>query len=156
MTGREISLNGDVTRVVALTAADCEILYAVGAGDAVVGRGEYCDYPEAALSLPEGWIVASTGEATAAAPDENGLVAWTARAENARDFSLAFSRKMNERRGETAGGLAVRAWANTGSGAQAMLDAALPALEAYEAWFGGLGMPSISRRHVSILSMSSM
>ncbi len=52
MTGREISLNGDVTRVVALTAADCEILYAVGAGDAVVGRGEYCDYPEAALSLP--------------------------------------------------------------------------------------------------------
>ena len=52
MTGREISLNGDVTRVVALTAADCEILYAVGAGDALVGRGEYCDYPEAALSLP--------------------------------------------------------------------------------------------------------
>ena len=52
MTGREIALNGDVTRVVALTAADCEILYAVGAGDALVGRGEYCDYPEAALSLP--------------------------------------------------------------------------------------------------------
>ena len=52
MTGREIALNGDVTRVVALTAADCEILYAVGVGDALVGRGEYCDYPEAALSLP--------------------------------------------------------------------------------------------------------
>lgn len=52
MTGREIALNGDVTRVVALTAADCEILYAVGAGDALVGRGEYCNYPEAALSLP--------------------------------------------------------------------------------------------------------
>lgn len=52
MTGRDIVLNGDVTRVVALTAADCEILYAVGAGDALVGRGEYCDYPEAALSLP--------------------------------------------------------------------------------------------------------
>ena len=103
---------------------------------------EPADY-EAALSLPEGWIVASTGEATAAAPDENGLVAWTARAENARDFSLAFSRKMNERRGETAGGLAVRAWANTGSGAQAMLDAALPALEAYEAWFGPLGMTEL-------------
>jgi iron complex transport system substrate-binding protein len=38
--------------VVALTAADCEILYAIGAGDALVGRGEYCDYPQAALSLP--------------------------------------------------------------------------------------------------------
>ena len=52
MTGREIVLDGDITRVVALTAADCEILYAVGAGDALVGRGEYCDYPEAVLSLP--------------------------------------------------------------------------------------------------------
>ena len=52
MKGRNIVLSGDVTRVVALTAADCEILYAIGAGDAVVARGEYCDYPEAALSLP--------------------------------------------------------------------------------------------------------
>ena len=52
MKGRNIVLNGDVTRVVALTAADCEILYAIGAGDALVGRGEYCDYPRAALSLP--------------------------------------------------------------------------------------------------------
>ena len=52
MKERNVVLNGDVTRVVALTAADCEIIYAIGAGDAVVGRGEYCDYPEAALSLP--------------------------------------------------------------------------------------------------------
>ena len=52
MKGRNIVLDGDVTRVVALTAADCEILYAVGAGDALVGRGEYCDYPEAVLLLP--------------------------------------------------------------------------------------------------------
>ena len=52
MKGRDVVLNGDVTRVVTLTAADCEIIYAIGAGDAVVGRGVYCDYPEAALSLP--------------------------------------------------------------------------------------------------------
>ena len=52
MTGREIRLEGPVTRAVALTAADCEILYALGAGDALVGRGEYCDYPEAALDVP--------------------------------------------------------------------------------------------------------
>ena len=32
-------------RIVALAAADCEILYAIGAGDRLVGRGEYCDYP---------------------------------------------------------------------------------------------------------------
>ena len=52
MKGRDIILNEDVTRVVALTAADCEILYAIGAGDVLVGRGEYCNYPKAALSLP--------------------------------------------------------------------------------------------------------
>jgi iron complex transport system substrate-binding protein len=38
--------------VAALSAAECEILYAVGAGDTLVGRGEYCDYPAEALALP--------------------------------------------------------------------------------------------------------
>ena len=52
MTGREIALDGAVERVVALTAADCEILYALGAGDCLVGRGEYCDYPAEALAVP--------------------------------------------------------------------------------------------------------
>ena len=32
MTGREITLDEPATRVVALSAADCEFLYAVGAG----------------------------------------------------------------------------------------------------------------------------
>ena len=52
MTGREITLTEPATRIVALTASDCEILYALGAGDLLVGRGEYCDYPEAVLALP--------------------------------------------------------------------------------------------------------
>jgi iron complex transport system substrate-binding protein len=52
MTGRVVTIAGTVTRVVALTASDCEILYAIGAGDTLVGRGEYCDYPEAVLSVP--------------------------------------------------------------------------------------------------------
>lgn len=52
MMGREIALSGPATRVVALTASDCEILYAVGAGDLLVGRGAYCDYPEEVLALP--------------------------------------------------------------------------------------------------------
>ena len=103
---------------------------------------EPADY-QAALTLPEGWAVAATGGATASAPDENGRVTWTVRAENARDFSLAFSRKMNRRQGETAGGLTVRAWASTGAAARAMLDAALPALETYEAWFGPLTLPEL-------------
>ena len=52
MMGREIRLDAPATRVVALTAADCEILFAIGAGDALVGRGEYCDYPAEVLSVP--------------------------------------------------------------------------------------------------------
>lgn len=45
MSGREITLEQPADRIVALAAADCEILYAIGAGDRLVGRGEYCDYP---------------------------------------------------------------------------------------------------------------
>ena len=52
MTGRKITLDAPAERVVALTAADCEILYALGAGDLLVGRGEYCDYPAEVLDVP--------------------------------------------------------------------------------------------------------
>lgn len=52
MTGRSVTLDAPATRVVALTAADCEILNALGAGDTLVGRGEYCDYPESVQSVP--------------------------------------------------------------------------------------------------------
>ena len=52
MTGREIVMDEYADRIVALTASDCEILYAVGAGDKLVGRGEYCDYPAEVLDVP--------------------------------------------------------------------------------------------------------
>ena len=52
MMGREVALAAPATRVVALTAADCEILYALGAGDTLVGRGAYCDYPTEVLEVP--------------------------------------------------------------------------------------------------------
>ncbi|HWQ05660.1 MAG TPA: ABC transporter substrate-binding protein [Feifaniaceae bacterium] len=52
MAGREITLESPATRVVALTAADCEILYAIGAGATLVGRGEYCDYPAEVSAVP--------------------------------------------------------------------------------------------------------
>lgn len=52
MMGREINLDAPASRVVALSAADCEILYAIGAGDMLVGRGEFCDYPAEVLDVP--------------------------------------------------------------------------------------------------------
>ncbi len=52
MTGREIVLEKPAEKIVALTASDVEIIYALGAGDLLVGRGEYCDYPEEVLEKP--------------------------------------------------------------------------------------------------------
>ena len=52
MAGHDVTLDAVPERVVALSAADCEILFAVGAGDTLVGRGEYCDYPAEVLDLP--------------------------------------------------------------------------------------------------------
>lgn len=52
MTGRELALSAPASRVVALSAAECEILCAIGAGDALVARGDYCDWPEEILPLP--------------------------------------------------------------------------------------------------------
>ena len=52
MKGREITLDKPAERIVALTASDCEILYAIGAGDTLVGRGTYCDYPAEVLEVP--------------------------------------------------------------------------------------------------------
>lgn len=53
MKGREITLEEPADRIVALTASDCEILYAIGAGDSLVGRGTYCDYPAEVLDVAE-------------------------------------------------------------------------------------------------------
>ena len=52
MTGREIRLDGTAKKIVALTASDVEIIYALGAGDLLVGRGEYCDYPAEVMDKP--------------------------------------------------------------------------------------------------------
>lgn len=52
MAGRRVSLDAPANKIVALTASDCEILYAIGAGDTVVGRGEYCDYPAEVSGVP--------------------------------------------------------------------------------------------------------
>ena len=52
MMGREVTLTEVPQRVVALSAGECEILYALGAEDTLVGRGTYCDYPAEILEIP--------------------------------------------------------------------------------------------------------
>ena len=70
MTGRTVTLDGPATRIVALTPSDCEILYALGAGSTIVGRGTYCDYPAEVTSIAavQSGEKANTEEIIALAP----------------------------------------------------------------------------------------
>ena len=52
MAGREVKFDKPVEKAVALTASDCEIIFALGSEEALVGRGEYCDYPAEVFDLP--------------------------------------------------------------------------------------------------------
>ncbi len=52
MHDREITLDAPATRVVAMQPSDCEILCAIGCEDALVGIGQYCDYPASITGLP--------------------------------------------------------------------------------------------------------
>ncbi len=45
-------LNKKIERIVALSPHSVEILYALGAGDRIVGTVEYADYPKQALNIP--------------------------------------------------------------------------------------------------------
>jgi len=49
--GHEIELEGYPQAIVSLSASTTEILFAIGAGDQVVGRDEYSVYPDAALDV---------------------------------------------------------------------------------------------------------
>ena len=52
MFGREVTLTEPATRIVVMQPSDCEILCAIGCEDAIVGRGQYVDYPESILDVP--------------------------------------------------------------------------------------------------------
>ncbi|HNZ13354.1 MAG TPA: cobalamin-binding protein [Anaerolineaceae bacterium] len=58
--GRSIVLAGPAQRIVSLAPSNTEILYAIGAGDQVVGRDEFSDYPAEAKDLPS--VGGSMGE----------------------------------------------------------------------------------------------
>ena len=49
--GREVKLGSAAQRVVSLAPSNTEILFALGAGDKVVGRDEFSDYPEEAKAI---------------------------------------------------------------------------------------------------------
>ena len=50
--GDSVAVHAPAHRVVSLIPATTELLFAIGAGDAVVGRSTWCDYPAAAARVP--------------------------------------------------------------------------------------------------------
>ena len=59
--GRNVLISAQPARIVSLAPSITESLYAIGAGDLLVARTEFCDYPEQALELPTiGGFSAST------------------------------------------------------------------------------------------------
>ena len=51
--GRSVIMDEAATRVVSLAPSNTEILFAVGAGEQVVGRDQYSDYPEEAKDVTD-------------------------------------------------------------------------------------------------------
>ena len=58
--GREVTLNGLPQRIISLAPSNTEILFAIGAGDQVVGRDTLSDFPEEASTVTD---IGSTFEA---------------------------------------------------------------------------------------------
>jgi iron complex transport system substrate-binding protein len=52
-TGRQITLPQTVRRIVSLAPSATEIIFALGAGDRLVGDTDYCDYPAEAKTKPK-------------------------------------------------------------------------------------------------------
>lgn len=49
--GKEISLEANPEKIVVTQPSDAEILFEIGAGDKIIGRGDYVDYPEEVDSI---------------------------------------------------------------------------------------------------------
>ncbi len=50
--GREVTLAAPATRIVSLAPSNTEALFALDAGDTLIGRDEFSDYPAEALDVP--------------------------------------------------------------------------------------------------------
>ena len=50
--GREVTLDAPATKIVSLAPSNTEIVFALGAGDRLIGRDDFSDYPPDAAAVP--------------------------------------------------------------------------------------------------------
>jgi iron complex transport system substrate-binding protein len=69
--GRTVMIKMTPQRIVSLAPSNTEILFALGLGDKVVGRTDYCDYPPEAKLIPSigGFSTPNIEEVVAKSPD---------------------------------------------------------------------------------------
>jgi iron complex transport system substrate-binding protein len=70
--GKPFTFDQPVQKIVSLAPSNTEILFAIGAGDQVVARDAFSDYPEAAKQTKDiggGWVEIDTEAIVALAPD---------------------------------------------------------------------------------------
>jgi iron complex transport system substrate-binding protein len=90
--GRRVQLPQHVDRIVSLAPNLTEIVFAVGAGDRLVGRTRYCDYPAEAKNVPEvGDTMTPSIERIIALKPQVVLISTASQLE-------AFTRQLNEQR----------------------------------------------------------
>ena len=92
--GNQVPLAAPAARVVSLIPATTELVFALGAGDRLVGRTSWCDYPAAAAAVPDlGNGIGPNVEAVVAARPDLVLLyksaSNTAAAEQLRGFGIA-------------------------------------------------------------------
>jgi iron complex transport system substrate-binding protein len=90
--GRRVQLPLHIDRIVSLAPNLTEIVFAVGAGDRLVGRTRYCDYPAEATKVPEvGDTMTPSIERIIALKPQIVLISTASQLE-------AFTRQLNEQR----------------------------------------------------------
>ncbi|MBB5188073.1 iron complex transport system substrate-binding protein [Zhongshania antarctica] len=75
-SGAEVCLSKPAQRIIALSPGATELIYAAGGGDQVIAAVSYCDYPEAAKSLPRVGSYNRFDQEAILAQNPDLLIAW--------------------------------------------------------------------------------